>query len=130
MCVVGQPCKANWAEPLPDECPSQSASNASGQTLYRFVETNPPTAADFWSNVKKGKTVSPSVTPCAALSVSMMKTLERARLKQKLPYWKSHHIAALTLPAGSGAIYYGSRDHVDWWPCGAFKPLAAAVMVA
>ncbi len=130
MCVIGQPCAASWAEPLPGGCPSQAASNANGQTLYRFVETNPPTAKDFWSNVKKGKPIPVGVSQCAALSVSMMKTLERARLRQKTAYWKKHLIAAVTLPVGSGAVYYGQKDHVDWWPCGAFDPVAVSVVVA
>jgi hypothetical protein len=127
MCVVGAACAKGWAESLPEDCPLSSAINASGKTLYRFVDNNPPRPEDFWSHEAKG--IKTGATLCENRSVSLVQSLEGAAWKHKQPRFKNMMLAEITLPEGCGVVSYGKSQHVHWWPCGAFKPAAKATVI-
>lgn len=91
------------------------------RTFYRLVLTNPPTLADFRSDLAQGRPP-PSQNPEAVRLVSglsMYATLTQARNKATAYPRLGRYIGALDLPIG-GPIRYertlpGSRGHHTIW---------------
>jgi hypothetical protein len=128
MCVVGQPCPAGWAEPLPIGCPPARASNTDGERLYRLVKSDPPTTEDFQSHRQLGYP-SGNACECTARAISLWASLERSQKMRLLSRFKTHKIARMTLSRGAGALLPGRHSHLAWWPCAAYDPLANATVV-
>lgn len=130
MCNKRGSCDAGWAEdPLPSNCPHPESINPAGVVAYRFVNSVPPTPADFYSYEKLGKPSGPKTTPCQRRSVSLVATLDYARRKAGLPSWSQFQLVRLELPDGSGVVRRGSATHVDWWPCASFNAIRASTKV-
>ena len=117
MCMTTGRCDSGWAEELPPKCPPTSAQDPSGETLYRLVETDPPTAIDFQSYSARGWAVSPTTKPCQAKALSLYVSIERCNVLRKMPRFRAHRLALLVLQPGDGVLKVGQSDHVHWWPC-------------
>lgn len=130
MCVVGKPCELDWAEaPLPSKCPPIDSVDPAGETVFRFVESDPPTSVDFLSHRARGLSVFPKTPECRARSLSMWTTLEEAKKRRLLATKKNLKIAAVVVRHGDGVWKVGDTGHIDWWPCAGCKPLLMSQVV-
>ena len=129
MCGIEKPCEIGWAEPLPDKCPTRNPRDPSGETLYRFLETDGILAPDFWSHRKRGKHTG-THPECFARSVSVFSDLILARKIRNLAFNKNKKIARIAPTKGHGAVTHpDEKSHISWWPCGAIDPVQMASMV-
>lgn len=126
MCTLTA-CEQGWAEPLGPDCPPSGSTAAGGETHYRLVENDPPTATDFMSHRARGLPTG-DACECRARSVSLVVTMEKALENLKLPRWRRMAgVAAVTMPSGAGALKK-SKHHVDWWRCAGFDVVGQATV--
>src|SRR5687767_10404231 len=129
MCRIEGRCDAGWAEPLPQFCPPNEASNPSGETLYRLVAANPPSIEDFRSHRYVDPEKYFNASECATRSVSIWMSIERCRKLLLLPTHKGKRIAAIVIAPNSGAVSKKTNGHVSWWRCAAYDPVPTAKVV-
>lgn len=119
MCRTGnRPCSAGWAEQLSAGCPPDAAADPTGEAIYRFVATDPPTANDFRSYWAMG--IPTTGTECESRALSCWASLDRARKWHLLSRFKGQLIAELKPAVGAGLVIHGKKRHVRWWPCAAY----------
>lgn len=129
MCGIEQSCAIGWAEPLPAKCPPRNAQDPTGQTLYRFLETDIIQALDFWSHRKRGKNTG-TAPECFARAVSVYSNLGLVRKIHYLATKKKKKIARVAPTKGHGLVSPPDEtSHISWWPCGAIDPVPMASMV-
>lgn len=129
MCGRRDPCATGWAETLPDKCPPQNALDPTGQTLYRFLETDVIQAIDFHSHRKRGKHTGKH-PECFARAISLYGNLTLTRKIHYLATKKNKKLARIAPTQGHGAVSPpDEKSHISWWPCGAIDPVSMATLV-
>lgn len=124
--ALGEPQPINlvtqiFDQPLPDNCPPQSAT-ARQQAAYRIVKDESPSAADFKTHAELG--LAPSADQCRRSSLSIFATFRQAAHRQNLTPTLGAHIAHATLTPAHGLISpQNSVGHMEWWAhSGMVKP--------
>lgn len=117
-----------FKEPLPNQCPPESASDSEITEAWRLVSANPPTQDDFKSHAALGKTMPPGVDPCRWSSCSLIATGPAAKALLPKIRARKTHIAKLSIPTGSG-LYVKQKSHIDFWMFSEFDPTLSVVDV-
>ena len=117
----GQADQALTAEPkFPDawgDCPPSIATVAEG-IVYRRVNSNPVTAADFLSYIELGNTVTDSMR-CLAFGLSVFRSIDDAKAYAERYPDSGRFIASATLDSSDGRTLgtpRGGNSHTTWWP--------------
>ena len=107
-----------FREPLPEKCPPVEATDISSLlTVYRLVESIPPSADDFASHQAK-KPHAKYPNPCKARGLSVLPTIAAAERTKKLPTLRHRTLLICTvrLVKDSGMILREGNEHWTWWP--------------
>ena len=108
-----------YRERLPSGCPPAEAEEiGAAREVFRLVDTNPPTDADFASQraLRPGK-IFPGVTECQARGLSVHTDVSDSKKVLKLPAHRGRQICRVRLEPGAGHIQQtGPRSHHTWWP--------------
>lgn len=108
---------SKFVEQLPASCPPAEAVAVNYETIWRYVNSNPPIESDFQSHAMRNKNPPPGVDPCRWASCSLFlidnvnnlayKALPKVKKKYKfLAQLKVTHLCGVTLSNGR---------HVDFW---------------
>jgi hypothetical protein len=113
-----------WAQDLPPGCPSPEATPAHG-TFYRFVRTNPFTAADFQRPIDTPRYRKEEHRGnCALYALSVYSLIDDARRARELiPSMSKRLIAGADLMPEHGVVSNSPDKHPsetlwshhDWW---------------
>ena len=106
-----------YYEQLPSDCPREDAAEINEPTsLYRLVETLPPTTRDFKSN----RTLRPGDDfgddECKASGLSVFSRRSRAENMCRSRNFNGYHVCELNLSTGAGKLQKGRGAHHTWWP--------------
>ena len=113
----------NYREPLPEDCPPETAEEITEPRLvYRLVRNNPPTDADFRSQrAEKPYLELRNITECQARGLSVFANRTDAERRSKSGQLLGTMVCEVTLSQGAGRIAKtGSRSHHTWWPLADF----------
>ena len=121
-----------YREPLPPSCPPNDAEEiTSSFVVFRLVQTNPPTEADFKSLQELNPdSVYKKAEKCRARGLSVYTRREDAEFQlNKFPKFRGYFICTVQLEAGAGSIQKTSGiSHHTWWPTSDFNILAHCVV--
>jgi hypothetical protein len=121
---------ANWAEPLPANCPPKDARPPNGEEYFRLVNKIPPQESDFYSHRKLYPKKQFSTNECRARSVSLLRSHADCIMKMKLPRLRDKKIVSIALPPESGVVLkIGQVSHHSWWRAKHFDVLACCQQV-
>lgn len=106
-----------WAEPLPEDCPPDSAFPPENQVFFRLVVSFPPNEQDFDSVAKLHPSHNYGSRECEARACSVWDTRKRCAKELKNYRHKGKRIARLVLPPSSGRVEKttNTRGHYSWW---------------
>ena len=116
-----------YREPLPEDCPPDSAEEIVGPWIvYRRVWNDPPVDDDFRSQRAENPSKKFNVSECRARGVSVFVEREDLETLLKRPNFGGGQIAQVALYRGAGYIEHTSRhtSHHTWWPLAAYDILA------
>ena len=119
-----------YREPLPEGCPPETAEEIRApRTVYRLVESTPPTEADFQSHRAKHPNRAFHVSECQARGLSVVLDQVASRKLLKLPNFRGWQVCRLDLLPGAGQIEQtGQRSHHTWWPLADYDIFASCHM--
>lgn len=111
-----------WSEPLPDQCPPDTAFDTDGFIFYRLCETDTPTENDF----KSQRHISPNkpfkysngedISECILRSLSVWDNIDSCLNLMKLPRNKGKLTMKLELITSDGrALNTFKPKHYSWW---------------
>jgi hypothetical protein len=116
---------------LPQEggkCPPADAVQQGYAEVWRYVASNPPTAADFQSQSEAKKPLPAGVTACRWASCSLFVSPDGPYLALPTLRKRYKYIAKLSITANCGFTKQTGM-HVDFWRFKAFKPNILGVVV-
>ena len=116
-----------YREPLPEDCPPESAEEIVGPWIvYRLVENAPPADADFDSwRVKNPGEEPRNASECYARGVSVYSRSRDVRRLIELSGAEEARVCEVALDGGAGRIQKTSgRSHYTWWPLADFDILS------
>ena len=107
-----------YRERLPDGCPPVEAEEIrAAREVFRLVDGDLPTDADFASQRALHPDRTFGVTECQALGLSVHTDLRDSKRALKLPNLQGRRICRVRLGPGAGRIQQtGGRSHHTWWP--------------
>lgn len=119
-----------YRETLPEGCPPDTAPEiAEERWVFRLVQSDPPTAADFasWRRLNPEEPVDSARIECRKCGLSVFSSREDAKSKLTLSSQRGRQVRAVRLTTGAGRIQQtGSNpNHYTWWPLADFDVLAA-----
>ena len=117
-----------YREPLPEDCPPESAEEIAGPWIvYRRVWNDPPIDDDFRSQRAEnpGREFR-GISECRVRGLSVFVKREDLETLLKRPNFGGGQIAQVALYRGAGYIEHTSRhtSHHTWWPLAAYDILA------
>ena len=121
-----------YREPLPEDCPPETAEEIDGRRIvFRLVDSDPPTDADFDSWRAKNLTERPrTASECHARGVSVYSRPRDVRKLIELNGAKEARVCQVALDRGAGRIQkIGGRSHYTWWPLADFDILSHCQVV-
>ena len=121
-----------YREPLPDNCPPDTADEITSRRLvYRLVHNNPPTDGDFQSQrAERPDRIFRDVTECQARGMSVFASRSVAEQLSTSGSLQGTAICQVTLVPGAGRIQpTGRRSHNTWWPLADYDILANCQVV-
>ena len=116
-----------YREPLPEDCPPDSAEEISTpRVVYRLVRNSPPTDDDFRSQrAERPNRAFPGVSECQARGVSVFARRDVAESLVARGNLRGAVVCQVTLARGAGYIMpTGRRSHHTWWPLADYDILA------
>lgn len=116
--------KEEWAEPLPEKCPPEKASQPKRDEYYRLVDKIPPQEDDFRSLRMMFPKKKFHVGECFARACSLFSSAQPCVALLKLQRHKNKKIIRIVLPPESGLIQKTMKDpcHYSWWRRKDFNP--------
>ena len=108
-----------YREPLPEDCPPDTAEEiTSPRVVYRLVRNIPPTDDDFRSQrAERPDRIFRDVTECQARGLSVFASLNVAEQLSTRGSLQGTAVCQVTLAPGAGHIQpTGRRSHHTWWP--------------
>ncbi len=121
-----------YREPLPDNCPPDTADEiTSPRLVFRLVRNNPPTDDDFQSQqAERPDRVFRDVTECQARGLSVFASRTFAEQLSTRGSLQGTAICQVILAPGAGSIQpTGRRSHHTWWPFADYDILANSQVV-
>ena len=121
-----------YREPLPDDCPPDTAEDiTSSRVFYRLVRNIPPTDDDFRSQrAERPNRIFRDVTECQARGLSIFASIDVAAQLSKSGSLRGTTVCRVTLAPGAGRIQpTGRRSHHTWWPLHDYDILANCQVV-
>ena len=121
-----------YREPLPDNCPPDTADEiTSPRLVYRLVRHNPPNDDEFQSQrAERPDRVFRDVTECQARGLSVFASRNVAEQLSSSGSLQGTAICQVTLAPGAGRIQpTGRRSHHTWWPLANYDILANCQVV-
>ena len=116
-----------YREPLPAQCPQESAEEITAEReVFRVVKADPPTDEDFRSQrATRPEAVFTNVPECLARGVSVFSDRRDGEKLLKLPRMRGGMLAKIRLAPGAGRIQQTFKpSHHTWWPFADFDILA------
>ena len=121
-----------YREPLPDNCPPDTADEiTSPRLVFRLVRNNPSTDDDFQSQqAERPDRVFRDVTECQARGLSVFASRTFAEQLSTRGSLQGTAICQVILAPGAGSIQpTGRRSHHTWWPFADYDILANSQVV-
>ena len=122
----------NYREPLPEDCPPETAEEITEQRIvYRPVRHSPPTDADFRSQRAEKPDVKFNTSECQARGLSVFARRSDAEKQSKRRNLRGTAVCRIMLVPGTGRILKtGGSSHYTWWPLAGYDILAHCRMAA
>ena len=109
-----------YREPLPDNCPPDTAEEIDEpHIVYRLVRNNPPRDDDFQSQrAERPERVFRNATECEARGLSVRTDLDSATELMTMRTMRGRMLCEVRLDLGAGKIMQTGEDpfHSTWWP--------------
>lgn len=120
-----------YREPLPEDCPPETAEEIDHpRIVYRMVDSDPPTDADFYSQRAKNPAKTYQISECRARGLSVYAQLEDVKSLAARLGLERVYFCRVALTPGAGRIQKtGAASHHTWWPWAAFDILAHCYVV-
>ncbi len=106
-----------YREPLPEDCPPETAEEIDAHRIvYRLVENDPPTYADFSSwRAKNLAEQTRNASECQARGVSVYSRSRDVRKLIERSEAEEARVCEVALDRGAGRIQKtGGRSHYTW----------------
>lgn len=107
-----------WFEELPSQCPPADAVPAQGR-FFRIAKGLPTESEDYFSqrSLQPNKVfIGEGIDECIVRSVSVFCSLDEAKMRLRLPKFRTQTIVAVDLEPSDGVIKktFGP-SHYSWW---------------
>lgn len=99
---------------LPEGCPKEGINEFEG-TVFRVVQTNPPTFSDLLTYLELNRL--PAKDACKRGSVSVFSSLDQTKHLLDISPHLGKYIASISLTTAHGKCSEPNRaGHISWWP--------------
>jgi hypothetical protein len=108
---------ANWFEPLPSQCPPESAKPPNG-VFYRLAKSATVVCEDFWSARKLTPSAVFHANECIAMAVSVHSDPSPLAELKKLARHQEKAVVAVTLIGETAGLIEKTgkcKHHHSWW---------------